>query len=402
MNPQHHSAVVTVVTRNYLHYARALAASIRDLHAHLPIFVCVVDRPEVQLDDSELGIEYVFADTLGIPNWRRFAFQYTAFELSCALKPFVLEHLAKRGIEKLIYLDADIQVYHRLDPIFEQLERHDILLTPHLATPLPLDRFLELTRDIRWKGTYNAGFVAVKKAAATSDFLSWWRRVNTEMCVCEPHRGVFVDQCWLDLVPGMFDSVGIIRDSGWNVAYWNLPVRCLTRDPDGRVLANGNPLLFFHFTGFELEEPSALSRHAPSIRIAENTVLAELVAQYQRRFSVTKRQECESWGYGYALLDDGTPIPLKWRQLVRQGGLPNEIDDPFDASAYIEIANLFGLREENDDDLSYWRASARVLSRNIAYLLPPIVKDACRWLVHRGTSSQAAISMSKTQTSRPQ
>ena len=40
-----------------------------------------------------------------------------------------------------------------------------------------------------------------------------------------------------------------------NVAYWNAHERPLERAEDGTVLAAGIPLKFFHFSGYEIDEP---------------------------------------------------------------------------------------------------------------------------------------------------
>ncbi len=51
-------------------------------------------------------------------------------------------------------------------------------------------------------------------------------RLRSE-CYVDPGNMRFVDQRWVDFVPGIFDCV-IIRDPGCNVAYWNLDHRELT------------------------------------------------------------------------------------------------------------------------------------------------------------------------------
>ena len=52
-----------------------------------------------------------FADEISLPGGRRFLFDYYAFELCCALKPFAIAHVAEQhGAAKLLYLDSDILV----------------------------------------------------------------------------------------------------------------------------------------------------------------------------------------------------------------------------------------------------------------------------------------------------
>ena len=71
---------------------------------------------------------------------------------------------------------------------------------------------------------------------------------------------MFVDQRWMDLAPGLVDSVRIVRDPGYDVAYWNLKHRALSGPPEA-PLANGSPVRFYHWSGFDPTKPTALSKH---------------------------------------------------------------------------------------------------------------------------------------------
>src|SRR5271169_5582292 len=98
-------AVVTIVTRNYLHFARALEISVRRVHPEADVIVCLVDKPPTDWQRDKEPFKVLFARELGIQNWNQFLFQYTPFELTCALKPFFLKHvLSTTDINKLLYL----------------------------------------------------------------------------------------------------------------------------------------------------------------------------------------------------------------------------------------------------------------------------------------------------------
>ena len=53
-------------------------------------------------------------------------------------------------------------------------------------------------------------------------------------------EGLFVDQKWIDLVPGFYPDVGIIHHPGYNVAYWNL--HCRRVEIGDQIRVNGEPL----------------------------------------------------------------------------------------------------------------------------------------------------------------
>ena len=67
----HGTVICTVVTSNYLHFALALARSVRRIYADLPLVICLADRTEELPDLDDPYTEFVFADQLGIPRWPR-------------------------------------------------------------------------------------------------------------------------------------------------------------------------------------------------------------------------------------------------------------------------------------------------------------------------------------------
>ena len=122
-------AIVTLVTRNYAHFAQVLVASCRAAHPEAAIFVCYADRPPADWREAVPGTRVVYGDELGIPDWRTFSFQYTPFELSCALKPHLLRHVIDQGYDEVVYLDGDMRVYGPLASAFAALE-HSALDPP--------------------------------------------------------------------------------------------------------------------------------------------------------------------------------------------------------------------------------------------------------------------------------
>ena len=265
------SAVVTVVTRSHFHRARCLLDSVRH---HLPEagrFVVLADRD----DDRRLGeqdFEVIPVETLPVPDVAGFVRRYHAQQLCTATKPWALAELFRRGYERAIYLDADIVAYSTLRPMVEMLGAAAILLTPHL-TETPGGDVFESERRILLAGAYNAGFVGLSRGQSSARFLSWWQDKLLHDCRVDAALGLVDDQRWLDLVPGMFDGVRIVRHPGWNVARWNLdrrPVAMVAGEP--RVGAE--PLVFLHFSGLlsggdspgQQRNPDLTASLAPSVQ----------------------------------------------------------------------------------------------------------------------------------------
>src|SRR5688572_27303677 len=129
-------AIVTVVTRNYLHYAQALGLSVQEHCPNAHFFVCLADHPGESFRPPFACHGWLDASKLGIADWRRFAFQYTPFELSCALKPHALRELFAKGYERVAYCDSDMQLYGPLNELQTWLDTASLVLTPHAIQPI--------------------------------------------------------------------------------------------------------------------------------------------------------------------------------------------------------------------------------------------------------------------------
>ena len=68
-------------------------------------------------------------------------------------------------------------------------------------------------------GVYNLGFIGV--SARARPFLDWWWEATRREALNDLTRMMFTDQRWADFVPCFFDH-HILKDTAYNVAYWNL------------------------------------------------------------------------------------------------------------------------------------------------------------------------------------
>lgn len=344
----------TIVARNYLAHARVLASSFLATHPDGECFVLVIDdewrefdqRPErfrsVRL--NEVGFTAREIDTLaGI---------YDVTELATAVKPRFLKWLLSTGRDHVVYLDPDVKVFADLDEAARLARTHGIVLTPHTMVPVPRDNHQITAHDILRAGVFNLGCIGVGRSAAA--FLDWWWENTRRDALIDPERMLFTDQRWVDFVPCLFDHC-ILKDPGWNVAYWNLHGRDVTW-ANGRYEVNGVPLRFFHFSGFDHRLPHLLSRHQgsrPRILLSEHPAVALACAEYladleRAGIDVTSRLD-----YGWATLPSGITLNRYIRRLYRaalvaheeQGG-PEPVN-PFDTAR----AGLFidWLNEQDPD-----------------------------------------------------
>jgi len=324
-------AVCTIVSKNYLAYARVLAESLRQHHPDSHCFVLLVDRVDGAFDPRAEPFTLIEIEQLAIPDLPRFCFQYNVLELNTAAKPYVLAHIfEKYGAKKVIYLDPDIMVCHDLTALSRHLDTHAIVLTPHMTAPLNDERHPN-ELDILKSGSYNLGFIALSRHPATFQFLQWWQTRLYTGCQANFARGLFVDQRWVDLVPGCFEGVHILRDPGYNVAYWNLHERTV-RTQDGQPRVNGGPLHFFHFSGYNPLDPGSVSKYQERFTMDDVGDARQLFDRYGERLTTHGFEETRRWPYAFDKFDNGVKIPdLVRRIYLKLGDEVKPFGNPFAA-----------------------------------------------------------------------
>ena len=302
--------LLTIGSHNRRAGVTVLVESFLKHHPSARIFVCLVDRPNSSEKPIRIPGTVFYADELALPGGRRFLFKYQAFELCCALKPYAMAHVLERyTLSHLLYLDSDILV---TAPFWDDLQKewanHAILLTPHLVR-LPVDVSTEFQRSLLQHGMYNGGFVAVKQDSDTRRFLNCWAKLLESQCTFDPMNNVYVDQRWLDLLAASTNTVGVLRDPGLNVGYWNLHERRLEQGLKGAWIVNNQPLKFFHFSGFDRD-------HLTSKTSCSDTNALKIGYDYSRLLDDSGEQRWSELPYGWDSYCDGSSIPLAHRDLI--------------------------------------------------------------------------------------
>ncbi len=302
--------VCTIVSRNFLSYARVLAQSFRAHHPDASFFVLLVDPLDSDLDTKSEPFTIVPIADLDIPNKEQMCFRYGIRELHTAVKPFFLSWIFEtKKPDTLLYFDPDILVCSKLSSVQAALSHHSILLTPHLLQPIG-DGLHPSEKDILRAGAYNLGFIGLSQSDTTKSFLGWWKDRCMEDCTEQPDKGVFFDQRWIDLVPGLFSGVCVLRDASCNVAYWNLHERSIAFEK-GQYIVNGNPLGFYHFSGYEPEHPERMCKYSFNERsFSGRKALRTLFDQYRGLLLAERYMQEKKKPYGFRCFQNGVAIPL--------------------------------------------------------------------------------------------
>ena len=283
------NCLVSVATYSYLPKAFVMADTFAEHNLGCDIFVLVADLSQSQIDSNKWPVgpstRVLGLEALGNPLIEVMHKYFDAFELCCALKSLLLQHvLFAEGYDKAVVLDPDTMCYAPFDNVWSVLENADIALTPHTNSPMPEDGEPPDDFEFVTAGFINGGFIAARKSQNTQICIDWMIKKVSDLGFFAPQFHLYADQIWMSCLPWYFpESVSVVRHAGMNVAYWNLHERKLTSE-DEYYFCNGQRLIFFHFSGFDPKQPMQLTKHSGrSFCLDTKAILPSLLNGYDAR-----------------------------------------------------------------------------------------------------------------------
>ena len=201
--------------------------------------------------------EYMAADVAGLRRTRSPAgFAFT-------LKPIVLTDAAERGpdSEWVCYLDCDGLVFD--DPaamLSGAPDGAEACFTPHHFSP-PFEPFMEDA------GRFNAGCVAFRASTGGLSVLGQWRELCLEWCEAEVRDGLYCDQKYLQHLADRCENVWACDCPGANAGPWSIGQYSVTRQDEGAVFLDDQPLFYYHFQGMAFHSPSTLNLYTDARRL---------------------------------------------------------------------------------------------------------------------------------------
>lgn len=367
--------IYTSAACNYVPKVRMLFSSLRKHHPEAVLHLLLSDRKTELLDLSKEPFDEVTTvEDLGIEHMRGWAFCHSIVELSTAIKPFFLCKLLERdNCARALYMDPDTVAFSRLDDILHALDNANIVLTPHQTNPeQTLEAVLDNEISSLKHGVYNLGFIGVKNSEESRRFAAWWANRNYYFCRSEIHNGLFTDQRWIDLVPAFFDGVAIMRSGRHNVATWNITTREFGQTDDGTYTVDGDPLGFYHFTGFD----SGAHRIMALKNAAGNQAIHSLVNWYDKSTTDLAADPLSRVPWQYGVYSDGAPVERIHRFLYRQrADLQRAFPDPFDVTATPNLKSWMQTQGPKEYpslfDPKTREATMLELSRNVGLIFDP-------------------------------
>ena len=366
-------AACTIIARNYLSHARILADSYRRHEPDGRFYLLVVDGLP---DGVSVGINIHIIDPreLNIPYFFEMCFKYDVVELCTAVKPSFMSIIMERYQEdSLIYFDPDILIMRPLSELKAELDCGDIILTPHILDPIPLDQRLPAEQEFLGTGTFNLGFIAVKNSKIAINCLRWWEERLRDACRRDSCAALFYDQKWMNLAPVLFPSTRILFDPTYNVAYWNLHSRLLERHGE-TFFVGGRPLAFFHFSGFDPKKRLQLAWYQTRIQVLKGTPLAELLGLYADLQEANGYEVSSKWEYGYAKFSDGRPVDRLLAQLYLSldEGTREKFGNPFKVDGSNSFLGWAITPQAEDGNLSPLLMLAYLSREDVAGAFPDV------------------------------
>jgi hypothetical protein len=327
----------TSVTGSYLSNARILARSVKRHHPRWRMVLLLNDLtpPEVRWA-AEPFDDVFFAHWLPIPDFPRWAFDHDAVEFCTATKGCMTEVLFDDfGADRVVYLDPDTVVFAELAEVERRLDAHAVVLTPHLTDREAIEGAIESHEVAALKhGTFNLGFFAIANRPSGREYLRWWTKRCLRYSKIDFQAGLFTDQKWANLAPYLFDDIDVLAERAYNVATWNMTNRVLTRDGDA-WLVNGEPLRFYHFSGFGNDFFWA-DRELRMFADA-GSALVDLWTWYKEQWGANRLGNVPPWRWGH--FEHGLPVLRAHRVVYREDErLREEHRDPYSVACYLELA----------------------------------------------------------------
>ena len=349
----------TSITANYIPKARVLAESVKIHNPGAVFYVMLCDSIPDSLNLSTEPFDVIIElKDLGIDSLDSWIFKHTVVELCTAVKGSAFKWIFDNtDAEKVVYLDPDIVVLHKLDELERILDSLSIVITPHMVSPEETTEAILDNEICSLKhGVYNLGFLALKKDSIAENFLNWWIQRLLEYCFDDIPNGLFTDQRWIDLAPCFFDNILILRDKTYNVATWNLSQRLVGINENGKLVIERQPIKFFHFSGFDSGDQAVmLAKYAANI-----DPLLELRSWYVSELQGKGQSILGSIPCVHSFYSNGAPITDEARLVYRkrldlQEAFPHPFQTSGGNSSFFSWFNTqWPIEKENNPGGDFW------------------------------------------------
>ena len=293
--------IFTICSNNYLAQAKTLGDSVLRHNPDYTFVIMLCDKKKPAIDYSFYSdFDIIEISEINIPKLDKMSKIYNIVELNTSVKPFCFEYLyQKYNANIVMYFDPDTCVFSNFNYIEEKLQNNDIILTPHILTPIEFDGYYPTENLFTNYGIYNLGFLATKKSENTQTLFKWWQRRLEINCYIRPEEGIFVDQLPMNYAPLFFENVYVSTNMGLNMAPWNLHERKISQKNGVWYVNNEEPLVFYHFSNYNPNTPDTLAKYYNRITFEGHNDLKSLYDGYKEELLKNNYEELSKIECGY-------------------------------------------------------------------------------------------------------
>ena len=167
--------------------------------------------------------------------------------------------------ERLLVLAPWTRVAAPLDEVERALDGAPVVLLPRLIEEIPDDDRTPTFEDARELGTFDTGFLALRRGDEAGSLLDRWpERLVAPLAGARLEKPPSPLQTWFDALPATTDGLTLLRDAGYGWAWWNAGVRPIA-GANGTLTAGGSRSRLAAFPGFDPTRPARAER-APGPR----------------------------------------------------------------------------------------------------------------------------------------
>lgn len=158
------------------------------------------------------------------------------FTLSPFWPRWLLENYSE--LKSITYLDSDLEFFSNPEILHQEVGSSSIGIIEH--------RFHPSADKSNLYGKFNVGWIYFKNDKTAIKCLEQWEKNCLNWCKDRPENGKFADQKYLDSWPDDFKNTHIIRNSGANIAPWNINSHVIKKEKD-ILISDNDKIVFYHF-----------------------------------------------------------------------------------------------------------------------------------------------------------
>ena len=322
------NCVFTIVAKNYLAMALTLGDSLAKVHPEYDFKIFLADESDETIRGFLSKYQIIEVKDIGIENWKDLAFKYDVSEFSTSIKPFCFEYLVNESnYTNLMYFDPDIYIFNQLSIIEERLRDHFCVITPH-ASDLEIEWSGAVPEENSLiSGVFNLGFIAFRNNDQSRFVFRWWKEKLRRKCYLERLEGLFYDQNWIQFLASSFhEDVCVLKDYGFNVAWWNLHERIVEYQGEiPTILHKGDrtqhKCVFFHFSGFNVLDRTVINsryRKNPFFVLKHQPDLSRLFNEYADRVVANGHGPLKNLDYKFNHFENGFVVTKLHRRIYKE------------------------------------------------------------------------------------